>query len=830
MRATLKINDVEKTFSRSLSIDWLTTAMATFSTTMPMPEHLTAFSEVTVERDGVDIFQGLLLVPEIEFGSDGTTRPIKGLDYTALLLNYLCPWQHIVEKTTEQALGFILTNWPYDIDFDGDTLGYMADPTEYDTSWEFLALIDYFGTCIEYKQTEEMSTEVDVGLAGGDFLPDPEHRGTFFYDGATERIYVFFQRANRLYYRRSTDGGATWAGSVDTTLSVQNFNHFSVAWYDSKVYLFLEDVGGNTDFYRGTINDGTGVITLGLITGNIFGNWIRSGPFFTPNGNIWVVEEDGANGDAWESVNDGVGWNNRFTPTEDLYYMLPKSDGEDMWLIEWDDPNNHLELWEWDKSGTSENEINQIRDFVADTLQHIAGAQTADFSIRLAYSDDVNDLWFRASNVAGAWGTERQVAGNLTAFTAFHICADRYDYGYIGYQEGAGGLRIAKGNFADYDVGVAGTVNPGDRISAPAAGQWDGVYGCFFAAERDVAGQQDIWFYLMDPEGIRLDDGAVTGYFVTETIPASGNFRKWGLVTGTGTQIIDMDWSVLKAADDSVLASGQKITFDMTDAGVPPTETSIKFRVDFTDTGTDPLLVEFGWAEFIDSVTLDTDLTEDLYVGLEKLRALSGGYFWVTKDNSTYTLHYTDTRGTDKSNVVVLKNAHSIRRPDVKPNVKVVSKTPDWDSFANSIQIIGAGTPGVDRIEESLQDEVSILLYGEKWYPETNLDILTSLMALTRAAILLAEKNTVVERIVLNVLDTYDPGAIEIGDTVWVCVDFADVVEEEINEALQVLGLTRTFSPDGGEEVTITMINQRKTTEYWNFLGRVQDLTRWSVL
>ena len=828
MKATLKINDVEKDFSKSLSIDWLTTAMARFKTTLPKPENLTAFSEVSVERDGVEIFGGIILEPKIEFGSSGTSRPISGFDYTVKLLDFLCPYQSLVDVTTEAALTAILTNWPYDTDFSG-IYSYLATLTEYDTSWEFLSLVDFYGCCIEYMQTEEESTEVDVGLAGGDYLPDPEHRSTFFYDGTTERIYIFFQRNNLLYHSRSTDGGATWTAGTNTGYAVVNDNHFSLGYYNGKVYLFMEDGGGLTDIYSGAINDGTGAIVWSNLALNQFGNWIRSGPFFTPNGNIWVVEEDGANGDAWESVDDGENWNNIFTPTEDLYYMLPKSDGEDMWLIEWDVGNTHLELWEWDGA---ENEINQIRAFGGDILKHIAGAQTADFSIRLAYSDDDNDLWFRGSSVAGVWGTERSVSTSLRGdATSFHICADRYDYAYIAYQSAAGGFKVAKGNEADYDVGVDGIAFLlGERFSAPASGQWDGVYGCFFAVEKLVAVQQDIWFYLMEPEGIRLDDGATTGYFVTETITATGNFRKWGLVTGTGTQIIDMDWSVLKAADDSVLASGQKITFDMTDAGVPPTETSIKLRVDFTDTGTDPLLVEFGWAEFVDIVTLDTDLTEDLYVGLEKLRSLSGGYFWVTKDNGTYTLHYTDTRGTDKSNVVVLKNAHSIRRPDVKPNVKVVSKTPDWDSFANSIQIIGAGTPGVDRIEESLQDEVSILLYGEKWYPEANLDILTSLMALTRAAVLLAEKNTVVERIVLNVLDTYDPGAIEIGDTVWVCVDFADVVEEEINEALQVLGLNRTFSPEGGEEVTITMINQRKTTEYWNFLGRVQDLTRWSVL
>jgi hypothetical protein len=827
VKATLKINDVEKDFSKSLSIDWLTTAMATFRTTLPKPENLTAFSEVSVERDGVEIFGGVILEPKIEFGSSGTSRPIKGFDYTVKLLDFLCPYQSLVDVTTEAALTAILTNWPYDTDFSG-IYSYLATLTEYDTSWEFLSLIDYFGCCIEYKQTNEQSLRIETQIAQPMYVPDPEHRSCFFYDGTTERLYAFYERANNLFYRHSSDGGATWSGRVDTGKAVQNGNHFSLGWYEGKVYLFLEDAGGSTDFYRGLITDATGNIVFALINNNIFANWIRSGPFFTPNGNIWVVEEDGANGDAWESVNDGVAWNNRFTPTEDLYYMLPKSDGEDMWLIEWDVGNNDLELWDWDKSTTTEAYENLIRDFGADVLEHVAGAQTANFSIRLAYSDDDNDLWFRASNEGGVWGTEQSVTVSLDATTGFHICADRYDYAYIGYQTNAG-LLVAKGNELTYIAGAGGIAKQGDHVSCPASGQWDGKYACFFITEdKPLVGE--IYFCLMNPEGIRLDDGEHTGYFVTETITAGGAFVKWGWVTGSGTKTEDMSWSILKDADDSILADRQVIGFDMDAAGVPATETSIKIRSDLTDWGTDPLLIDFGWGEFLDEVTIDTDLTEDLYTGIEKLRSLSGGEFWVTKDNGGYTLHYANERGSNKSNVVVLKNAHSSRRPSVPPNVKVVSKTPDWGSFANSIMIIGAGDAGVDRIEEFLQDGASIILYGEKWYSEVNLDMITDLMGQTLASVIMGQKNEVVERIVLSVLDTYDPGAISIGDTVWIAVDFADVAQEEINEALRIIGLNRTFTPEGGEDVTVTVVNQRKAIEYWNFLGRVQDLTRWSVI
>ena len=819
MRGTFKLQGTEKKLKEILTVDYSVHDIDVFSCTFLDVKKTDAFAHISVERDDVEIFGGIIETPITGYGTAGTTKPLQGKDWTALLKHYLTDFQSLVDVSTDAALTAVLSNTGFSHNIDGE-IAYISDSIEYDTTCEFLEF-DFQGCCIEYLQTAERSSEPDTDV---NVLPDPEFRSAFFYDGTTKRQYLFYGTGGTLRYRWTDDCGATWSAEIDTTLSIVG-NNFSVAWYDTKVYVFREDGAGNTDFHRGTINDGTGAVTLGLIAGNIFANWMQAGPFFTANGNIWVVENTGGNNDAWESVNDGVAWNNRFTGTEVLMYMLPKLDGEDMWLIEFDAGNTHLELWDWDKSLTTQAFVNLIRNCAGDVIEHVAGCQTANYRIRLAYSDDANELWFRGANTAQTWGTERSVTVGMAALgtQAFHICADRYFYAYVAVMDGAG-FRIAKGSETTWSALAAGVAQQGANVSAPASGLWDGEVGCFFSF---IGFNDDLWFYLMDPVGIRLDGGTPTGYFVTTTITASGAMVFWGWVTGIGTQTEDMLFSVLKAGDDSVLVDNQGIPFDMRVAGVPETELTIKIRCDMTDTGTDPLLEEFDYSEYVDEVTIDTDF-EDAYVGVMKIAALAGAEVWVTYDGTTYTVQFSERRGEDKSNYITLKNGHTSERPDVKPNIKVITKTADWESFSNAIQVLGAGTPGVDRIEEELKDWDSIENLGlTKWAVIRNQDILTDAMARTIAAIELAARNDVVERIDGLILDTYESGAIEIGDFVWVVADFKDAPEEEVNASLRIIRLIRQFSADGGEKVEVEIINRIKTSEYWNYLGKISDLERW---
>ena len=79
---------------------------------------------------------------------------------------------------------------------------------------------------------------------------------------------------------------------------------------------------------------------------------------------MWMIEEDGANGDCWESEDDGATWANKFTPSEIAKFLLPRAaDDGDIWVIEHDEVNDDLELWWWDKSaGAPDKEDSQIEE------------------------------------------------------------------------------------------------------------------------------------------------------------------------------------------------------------------------------------------------------------------------------------------------------------------------------------------------------------------------------------------------------------------------------------------------------------------------------------
>jgi len=269
-----------------------------------------------------------------------------------------------------------------------------------------------------------------------------------------------------------------------------------------------------------------------------------------------------------------------------------------------------------------------------------------------------------------------------------------------------------------------------------------------------------------------------------------------------------------------VLVSGQKVPFDIDLAGVDPVETTIKFLVDMTDTGTDPYIYYINFSERIDELTMELDF-EDAYTGMLKWVTLSGGEFWL---DGAGVLHVAYRRGSDKSDRVILKNSKTGDYPEVEPNIKVVSRDPDWAPFANAIKVIGA--EGAPRIEAEIKDQPSIDEHGEHWYCHRDPDIQTVQMAETVGAIQLVLRNTVIDRIRAVILDEYDPTDISIGDNVWVVAEFGDDVATKLNASMRVVSLTRSWGPDG-EQVSLELINLISASEYWAHLVTIADLTRW---
>ena len=329
-------------------------------------------------------------------------------------------------------------------------------------------------------------------------------------------------------------------------------------------------------------------------------------------------------------------------------------------------------------------------------------------------------------------------------------------------------------------------------------------------------------FRVFGPTGIRLIRGQANGWFRSTTITASAGIIQWGYCVGDGIELDDCDWSVLKAATNALLGTGgQHVPFDIDAATGGTAETDIKIRVDLTDTGVDPYVFFLAVSEVIDEITLDLDY-EDVYTAMRKWIALSGGEIWLDKND---VLHVAATRGSDKSDRIILKNSKTSDYPDVEPNIMVVSRDPDWAPYANAIVVLGAGT-GDDRIEAEVRDQPAIDEWGEHWYCHRDPDLQTVGTAYTAGVLELARRSVVMDRITAVILDEYDPGDIGIGDTVRVVAEFGDDVATKLDADMRVVSMTRSWDV-GGEHVTLELINLVLASEYWRYLTSISDLMRW---
>ncbi len=303
---TLEIDSEEKVIEGTIDIDWDLYSMATFDAVLRTAEELDGFDLAEIYREEVIIFGGRVEKPVITFSPAGRSMPVSGFDHTVRLRDYKTPIQTLSSVSTGTALTNILIETPFNITTSG-TFQYITALRDWDTWLELVTDIEVFSDVTVELDLDAIEID-DVAQAGTYTGCANGLKSCFFYDGTTQRFYLFAMDAgNNLFYFHSTDGD-TWT-AVDTTYNPAD-DSWSVAWHDSKVYLFIHD-GANTDFYRGTINDGTGAITFGVATANIFANEIIFGPVFDDQDDIWVIRNN-ASGQAYESTDDGATFNNRF--------------------------------------------------------------------------------------------------------------------------------------------------------------------------------------------------------------------------------------------------------------------------------------------------------------------------------------------------------------------------------------------------------------------------------------------------------------------------------------------------------------------------------------
>lgn len=805
MNAAWKVASVEKTF-KSLTINENVGAIGTWNSVRAEIEALAPFSVITVEREGIEIFGGRIEQPGIDFSRAGSEIRPSGFDYTIRLTDFLTPQASIVDTATATALAAILINTPFTLIII-DTFSYITDPTIFDTHCEFIDFT-FSNTCIEFEKTDEVLVEAIDEAAACNLPSGPGYRACF-WDGT--RHFLLFISAGTLWYTSSTDCGATWAGVTDTTIAAVDF---STLWDGSFVYLFVRTALGQTQTWRSAIVGA--VLTFAWRDTGAWG-WITSGPHVDNEGHLWFT----VGNSIYESVDGGATWNimgNAGANRTTHYIFQQGLQVGDISVIVHNNNLNDLEEWLWDESATNFALVRKIDDLAV--VGYVSGGQDGDYGKHLCWTDGVPALLYNFAAENAAWDTTiSMVPGAGFQDFAFQISADGGLYAYVTTLTAAG-WRVRKTSLASPGswTAMAGPAPGVDRVQSPMTFLSDGLYSTFFIAE---ALDNDIFYMLPDPTGMRLTANETTGYFLTNTITATGAFVKWGYCAATGVQLADTDWSVRLAADGTLLGmGGQQPTFDMDIASGGTVETSIKIRVDFTDTGDDPYVSEISVSEKIDEVTFETDF-EDTYTGMKKWVRLSGAEFWLDKND---VLHVAYARGSDKSDRIILKNSKTSDYPDVEPNIKVVARNPDWAPYANVIYVIGAEGP--PRIEVEVRDQPGIDEHGEHWYCHRDPDIQTTAMAQTVGAIELARRSVVIDRIRAVILDEYDPKDIEIGDWVWVVAEFGEDVRTKLNSSMRVVSLNRSWGPSG-EQVTLDLINLISASEYWTHLTTISDLTRW---
>jgi len=811
----------------SLSIEESVDTLGTCSLVLPYAEEFTAFGSLSVAVDGVEIFGGRIGSPTYSYGLDGTRTRIKGFDHTAKLMDYLTGYESYVDVSTGTFAANILGNTPFTANI-GGSFGYDSPLWAADTSLDFLQLI-YIDTALVYDPTAsfEVNVEFQDGITGN--APQVQFRAMALNDSYA---WLFWEDgAGNIYYDALDFSDATWKGATDSGVNTNTSDRWAVGYDGTYIYLFVEDAGGNTDLYRGSIS-GDG-ITFALRKDNVVGGWIQWAMTLDREGHLWIAY----NNAVYQSEDGGSTWTNEGnTGGLPIKAMFIAEETGDIHVIVDDTVNNDLEHWLWDESLGTLTFQNKIDDLNAATTQ-VTGGVDSDYNIHLVWEDDFAGAcdinYCRYDADAGTWGavtlvedhTESEPAGRQPTSGYTQACCDAagnvYVYwhaetggnGYLSYKlEGTWYNRVA-----DDAVKISSTTTT--KPFCPQGYQPNNNVGqgiCYF-----FDGLNDLHCVVLGFNYLCLGEGVSTGTIQSNSITISGSAVRWGRMVAVGSSLDDTSWSVLDAGDDSVIVSGQKSRFDLDKAGVPASTTSIKLKAEFTST--DVRVTDIVLTEMVDALTLDVDY-DTIYTAMEKWRKISGGEYYL---DSSGVLHLVEERGTDRSSTVVLRNNLSESHLDVEPNIRVVELYVDWDSYANCVRVLGDGEPPT-RAEAELIDQTQVDLYGEHWAVLRDPDLVAEGMAYTRAMDFLAKNSQVIRRVTVEFIDPTDAGGLGIGDYVTLSIRYKSRLGSDVtlDTVARIVSLSRSFSASGSS-VRAELITEVRGRTLFNYLKSVDDALRW---
>jgi hypothetical protein len=308
---------------------------------------------------------------------------------------------------------------------------------------------------------------------------------------------------------------------------------------------------------------------------------------------------------------------------------------------------------------------------------------------------------------------------------------------------------------------------------------------------------------------------AQTGWFRTETYTASGSMINWGTLDSTDDDDNNTSWGIWDTTP-TLIVDDLITGVDLEGAGVDNTETQIQIRADLQNGESRTYVqdIRLGEKQGLIDVTVDYEWCS---TAIKKIADILGYEYKLGWDNK---LDMVEQLGRDQSDYIILKTAKSDPYPEVEPNIVVINRDPDFQSFANGVYVKGSGDIP-NRKWGSAQDQDSQDTYGVKWISLTNKDCTTNGMCTTYAKTELAARKDPVLRMDVQFYDDYDSGDIDIGDIITVVDD-----EIGINQTARVVALSYGWG-SGGRVAQASLTANLKAKTFVELLAKISDLERW---
>ena len=800
VKAAKSVSYTERVFDID---DW----KATLPPNTPLADLLTA----KITRNSGELIRGRCFAPSREFSGAGLQLPISGKGYAGRLSQFDTGNETQTVKTVSQIIQAALDSSDGNHGITLGTVDSFFPVNVINEMDDFFSLAPgtFDDTFLKHR-TDDQPTYDEILASTTVHIPPPLFPN-YIWDGT--RIFVFTDNGTSIFYNSYNPATDTWAGLTDTTYDLATARNLCVVYDGTDIFLTFEDADDDLRFQRWSIS---GAVLTEESNAEVVANfWLRCAPTLDDEGDLWLVALDN---NLYESTDNGVSWNNRGnTGVGDdivlgcIRYNTPPGTG-DMIVMVYDDSENDVERWIWDKSVTTliyvetiDSELNDKIDDGTIPIHHRSG--------RLSFLsiDGAGDLsWFYSDDDGVTWDTDNE---SPVTTDDWGIAPDG-DKGILMAYAGPG-----NGKYKHVETGAEfSTSDDWTEFTAFEFGGGGKFGGCGNIDRRadmppfligKPQGASAVQLLIMFEIRVAVDDADSTGEYTSQAIVAGGSFSRWGSLYGlyveedgiTKTQVLD--------GADVLLVDNLTEYEDLYLAGVSSGETTIKIKFFLDHSVVEVFIDEFYVSErstSLDTITYDN---EPFNAFLSRLAKTVGGAEYDL--NTDDTLDFVDELGTDESANFTFEQG---------VNCKSIKITPDANDYANVVKVIGATVDSV-RVEQTVKNITEIADKGDEyWYIIRDPDVTTDALAINRAQIALNTLSTVPNRIAITGIDTDASTYIRRGNK----VSIVDPKTDQ-NSTARIIDITRSWGP-GGEVVSANLANAKTADGMVDYWAELEDLRR----